>query len=95
MDNNLLYFTEKVQISSGGRTKLPTLTGRQRKSNLSTENPETEFLRSQVDTPKSIVSQNDEELKKVKQSNDLKAKRINQLEAQLQEAQKCIGQQIS
>jgi gas vesicle protein len=75
------------------RTKLPPLTGRQRKSNINLENPETDFLKSQVDTLKSIVSQNDEEIKKLKQSNELKAKRINQLESKVQEAQNVIAQQ--
>ena len=66
------------------RTKLPPLTGRQRKSNVNTVNPESEFLRSQIDTLKGILSQNNEEIKKLKESNELKSRRINQLESQLQ-----------
>ena len=75
------------------RPELPPLTGRHRKSNLNQENPETEFLKSQIDTLKSIVSQNDEEIKKLKQSNDLKSKRITQLEAKLEEAQNFVTNQ--
>ena len=92
LDPTAKAFPDPVQNPSV-REKLPTLSGRHRKSNLNLENPETEFLRSQVDTLKTAVSQNDEEIKKLKQSNDLKTKRIIQLESKLQEAQNCITQQ--
>ena len=82
-----------LQPPSGTRTKLPPMSGRQRKSNVNSESPETEFLKSKVDTLRGIFSQNDEAIKKLKQSNDLKAKRINQLESQVQEAQKLITDQ--
>ena len=75
------------------RPVLPPLTGRHRKSNLNQDSPETEFLKSQIDTLKSVLSQNDEEIKKLKQSNDLKSKRITQLEAKLEEAQQFVTQQ--
>ena len=86
-------FQDPAINSLGSRTKLPPLTGRQRKSNVNLENPATDFLKSQVDTLKSVVSQNDAEIKKLKQSNDIKSKRINQLESQLQEATNLIAQQ--
>ena len=75
------------------RPVLPPLSGRHRKSNLNQDNPETEFLKSQIDTLKSVLSQNDEEIKKLKQSNDLKSRRITQLEAKLEEAQHIVTQQ--
>ena len=88
LNPNAKTFSASAEPPSGERMKLPTLSGRQRKSNIKIDNPETEFLKSQVDTLKGIVSQNDEEIKKLKESNDLKAKRINQLELQVREALK-------
>jgi len=70
-------------INQCERAKLPPLTGRQRKSNVTTSNPENEFLRSQIDTLKGVISQSEEEIKKLRESNDLKSRRINQLEGQL------------
>ena len=93
LNPNAESFPDPDQTQSSTRPKLPTLLGRHRKSNLDLEHPEQEFLRSQVDTLKGVVSQNDEEIKKLKQSNDLKSKRIIQLESQLQEAKNCITQQ--
>ena len=88
LDPNATTFSVSVEPPSGERIKLPTLSGRQKKSNIKIDNPETEFLKSQVDNLKGIVSQNDQEIKKLKESNDLKAKRINQLELQIREALK-------
>ena len=93
LNPNVNAFAPSDPKSSNLRPKLPTLTGRHKKSNLNLDNPETEFLKSQVDTLKSLVSQNDEEFKKLKQSNELKSKRIIQLESKLQEAHNCIAQQ--
>ena len=66
-------------------TKLST---KHRKSNVDKETPEKEFLTSQINTLKSIVAKREAELKKVQESDNLKAKRIRNLEAQLDEARK-------
>ena len=69
--------------TSSSRVKLPSLLGRQRKSNVNIDDPQIEFLKSQVDTLKGVIVQNNDEIRKLKQSNELKAKRINQLESQI------------
>ena len=61
-----------------------SLNNRHRKSNLNLDKPELEFLQSQLDSCRSIIAQREAELEKVKESDSLKAKRIMQLEAQLQ-----------
>ena len=86
-------FLHQDQSTQSMRPVLPPLVGRHRKSNLNLENPEIEFLKSQIDTLKSVLSQNDEEIKKLKQSNDLKSRRITQLESKLEEAQHFVTQQ--
>ena len=72
---------------------LPKKSGKHRKSNAaSCQHPEKEFLESQINTLKSVVARREAELKKLQESDKLKAKRIMQLEAQLTEARKfgCI-----
>ena len=65
------------------------LAAKHRKSNaIGCEHPDKEFLVSQINTLKSIVAKREAELKKVQESDNLKAKRIMQLEAQLFEARK-------
>ena len=49
-----------------------------------------EFLQSQLDSCRGVIAQREAELKKLKESDSLKAKRIMQLEAQLQEARHLI-----
>ena len=72
----------------------PKLSGRHRKSNILCDHPESEFLQSQINTLKSVIAMREAELKKSKESNDLKAKRIIQLEAQLNESRK-VGVNLS
>ena len=69
---------------------LPQLSGKHRKSKVNIENPEKEFLLSTVDTLKVSIAKSDLEIKKLKESNDIKAKRIMNLEAQLEEAKNTI-----
>ena len=64
------------------------VSAKHRKSNINNEDPEKEFLRSQINTLKSIVAKREAELKKLEESDNLKAKRIMNLEAQLNEARK-------
>ena len=67
------------------------LSGRHRRTNINLENPDTELLQSQLDSCRSIIAQREAEVKKIKESDILKAKRIMQLEAQLQEARHMIN----
>ena len=71
------------------------MTSRQRKSNVDVANPKNEFLKSQIDTLKTVISQNNEEIKILKESNDLKSRRINQLESQLLLAHESLAGQNS
>ena len=63
--------------------------GKYRKSNaVGFEYPDMEFLESQINTLKSVMAKREAELKKVQESDNLKAKKIMNLEAQLSEARK-------
>ena len=60
-----------------------------RKSNaIGCNHPDKDFLTSQINTLKSVIAKREAELKKVQESDNLKAKKIMQLEAQLREARK-------
>ena len=65
------------------------MSGKHRKSKVN-DNPENEFLQATVDTLKSTIAKNDLEIKKLKESNEIKAKRIMNLESQLEEARNTI-----
>ena len=64
--------------------KLPPLSGKHKKSGLC-DHPDVDFLEMQVVTLKSALAQKELELTKLKQSDALKIKQINSLEAKLQE----------
>ena len=89
-----------TQIGNGNKLpevdnskKLPKLAGKHRKSNaIGCDHPDKDFLESQINTLKSIVAKREAELKKVQESDNLKAKRIMNLEAQLNEARKTVCQ---
>ena len=68
-----------------------TLNSRHRKSNLNLDKPDLEFLQSQLDSCHGIIVKREAELKKIKESKSLKAKRIIQLDAQLQETRNLIS----
>ena len=72
-------------------TNQPQFSGKHRKSKVNTESPETEFLQTTVDILKVTIAKNDLEIKKLKESNDLKAKRIINLESQVEEARNTIS----
>ena len=71
-------------------TTLPQFSGKHRKSKINNENPEKEFLQGIVDTLKATIAKNDLEMKKLKESNEIKAKRIMNLESQIEEAKNTI-----
>ena len=67
--------------------------GKHRKSNaIGCDHPDIEFLESQINTLKSIVAKREAELKKIQESDNLKAKKIMNLESQLAEARKLACQ---
>ena len=66
--------------------KQPTFTGKHKKSKVNIASPETEFLQTTIDTLKATIAMNEIEIKKLKESNDIKVKRIFSLESQVQEA---------
>ena len=69
--------------------KVSKPSGKYRKSNaVGCDHPDLEFLESQINTLKSLVATREAELKKVQESDNLKAKKIMNLEAQLSEARK-------
>ena len=74
--------------------KIPTLTGKHRKSGLC-EHPGIDFLEMQIETLKSTVAQKELEATKLKQSDVIKTKQINNLEAKLQEAMKTLHQKTN
>ena len=56
------------------------------------DHPDIEFLESQIYTLKSVLARREIELKKLEESDNLKAKKIMNLEAQLNEARKAACQ---
>ena len=54
---------------------------------MNKDNPGTEYYKSQSNTLRAILALKDAEIKKMKESNDIKIKRISQLEGQLEVAQ--------
>ena len=62
-----------------------------RKANVGAcDHPDIEFLESQIITLKSVVARRETEVKKLKESDNLKAKHIMQLESQLTEARNTV-----
>ena len=61
----------------------PTTAHRQRSSNINVDNPELEFMRTALTTCRSTISQQETELKRLKESLDIRNKRITQLEQQI------------
>ena len=74
--------------------KFPNFGGKHRKPLAAggCDHPDIEFLESQINTLKSVIARRELELKKVQESDNLKAKKIMNLEAQLSEARKAACQ---
>ena len=64
----------------------PPFSGKHRKSKVNTENPDVEFLQATINSLKGTLAKNELEMKKLKESNELKIKRISNLEAQVEDA---------
>ena len=71
--------------------KFPRVSGKHRQTGLC-DHPDVEFLEMQVDTLKGSLAQKELEFTKLKQSDVLKAKQINNLESKLQEAMNTMKQ---
>ena len=59
----------------------PPRSGRQRASNITVENPESEFQKTAINACRSTIAQQEVELKRQKEANDIRNKRILQLES--------------
>ena len=86
----VVFLPNNVEVAPKPTAKQPTFTGKHRKSKVNQTSPETEFLQTTVDTLKATVAMNEMEIKKLKESNDIKAKRILSLESQVQESRNHI-----
>ena len=84
---------EVTMVQSEKSKKPPPLSKKHRKTNLNVDNPDSELYQSQIDTLKAVNAQKEAENKKLKESNDLKTKRINILEAELEQARSFLIQQ--
>ena len=80
-------------VPTGQALPLPPLTGLQRKSNVGT-NPEIEFYKSQIASLKSALAMKEAELKKITESDRLKAQRIMSLDAQIREHVNIMNKQV-
>ena len=69
---------------------MPRVCGKQRKATVNDTNPSIEFLNATIGTLKSTLATKGLEIKKLKESNEIKAKRFANLETQLDVARKSI-----
>jgi hypothetical protein len=82
--------SEITVIVPDNSKKVPQPSRRHRKTNLNIDNPDMELYQSHIDTLKAVNAQKEAENKKLKESNDLKTKRINILEAELEQARSIL-----
>ena len=88
-DNNpsLSTATQPTQPMGAGETvRFPMSNTRQRSSNINMKDPEKEFLDTAVKACRSTITQQESELKRLKENIDIRNKRISQLENQVSEA---------
>ena len=71
--------------------KLPSNAIRQRSSNVISSDPDKEFLKTALDTCRSNIAKQETELKKLKETLEIRNKKILQLEEQIGEAASYIG----
>ena len=64
-------------------SKFPTMAARQRTSNINTDNAELEFQKTALSFCRSTISQQETEIKKLKETLDIRNRRITQLESML------------
>ena len=63
--------------------KFPSNSTRQRASNITVKEPEKEFLQTQLDSCRSTIVQQETDIKKLRESQDIRNKRLLQLEVQV------------
>ena len=73
----------KQNNSNTKNIKFPNNSIRQRTSNVNISDPENEFLQTSVDSCRSTIVQQETEIKRLKESQDVRNKRIMQLESQV------------
>ena len=73
------------------QTAFPQRSGRQRASNINVENPEAEFRKTAINACRSTIAQQEAELKRQKEANDIRNKRILQLESVVDHATEFIA----
>ena len=78
-------------IPAAQSIKFPSNSIRQRSSNVNTKDPEMEFQRTALDTCRSTIVQQETEIKRLKESLEIRNKRIMQLEGQVGHAAAHIG----
>ena len=69
----------------------PSRNSRQRGTNVGTTDPQYEFLQTALDTCRSTITQQETEIKKLKESLNIRTKRVMQLESQVGEAANYIS----
>ena len=84
--------TESPNTSSAHPTpRFPSASTRQRGSNINLNNAELEFQKTALNTCRGIISQQEAEIKRLKESLDIRNKRIVQLESQVGYASDMFG----
>ena len=73
--------------------KLPPVSKKHRKTTLNIHDPDAELYQTQIDILRAENAKKEAENKKIRESNDLKAKRIITLESELQQARLLLNQQ--
>ena len=86
--------SDETECNSTDVFKYPGYWGKHKKALAAggCDHPDFEFLESQINTLQSVLARREIELKKVQESDNLKAKKIMNLEAQLSEARKAACQ---
>ena len=79
-------FSDPANIAS--KQKFPSNSKRQKSSNINSQNPESEFLMTALNSCKSTIAQQEIEIKRLKESLELRNMRIMNLEEQLSSAVK-------
>ena len=79
------------QPTPPSRPRFPNTAARQRSSNVNVDNPELEFLKTALSSLRSTVSQQEVENKRLKETLEIRNKRIVNLEAQIGHASDLIA----
>ena len=84
-----------MQETGRSTPKFPNNSGRQRSSNLASTDPEREFQQTALDSCRSTIAIQETELKRLKESMDVRNKQILQLEGQINHASSYISRRPS